>query len=152
MDRSELSDLPGFTLGDSAELSRQLVGLVRSGKKTATCEALRAYEHQEVPLPVVGQHYVILNWDKTPAVIVETESVECVAFQDVQAEFALAEGENETLEEWRLDHAAYFERNGGFSPDMILVCERFHVIGEGLSTSHESKTFQKLTHSASGDV
>ncbi|MEO1277180.1 MAG: ASCH domain-containing protein, partial [Pseudomonadota bacterium] len=41
---------------------------------------------------------------------------------------ALAEGENDSLEGWRADHRAYFERNGGWSPDMMLLCERFRVI------------------------
>ena len=46
----------------------------------------------------------------------------------VGEEFALSEGENETLEGWRRDHQGWFERTCGFSPDMILVCERFRVI------------------------
>ncbi len=41
---------------------------------------------------------------------------------------ALAEGEDEDLAGWRAGHRAYFERNGGFSPDMPLVWERFALI------------------------
>jgi uncharacterized protein YhfF len=29
---------------------------------------------------------------------------------------------------WRAGHKDYFERNGGFSPDMELVCERFRLV------------------------
>lgn len=25
-------------------------------------------------------------------------------------------------------HIAYFERNGGYAPDMMLACERFRVV------------------------
>ena len=32
------------------------------------------------------------------------------------------------LEGWRTSHEAYFARNGGFSPDMWLVCERFTLV------------------------
>lgn len=31
-------------------------------------------------------------------------------------------------EAWRDGHIAYFERNGGYSPDMLLACERFRVV------------------------
>ena len=69
-----------------------------------------------------------------PAVVIETlEVIECV-FSDVTETMALAEGENETLEGWRADHRRYFARNGGFSPDMKVVCERFVVI-EDMSKS-----------------
>lgn len=40
---------------------------------------------------------------------------------------ALAEGEND-LEGWRNDHRAFFQRNGGFSPQMQVVWERFALI------------------------
>jgi hypothetical protein len=32
------------------------------------------------------------------------------------------------LSGWRRDHQAYFERNGGFDPEMLLVCERFRLV------------------------
>jgi uncharacterized protein YhfF len=45
------------------------------------------------------------------------------------------EGEgDESLQDWRDGHQDYFTRNGGFSPDMLLWCERFRLIeilGEG---------------------
>ena len=40
---------------------------------------------------------------------------------------ALAEGEGD-FEEWKRGHIAYFTRNGGYDPDMLLVCERFRLI------------------------
>ena len=51
-----------------------------------------------------------------------------IPFHRVPEDFALAEGENDTLEGWREDHQRYFERNGGWSADMMLVCERFRVV------------------------
>ena len=43
--------------------------------------------------------------------------------------FAHAEGEgDECLEDWRDGHRAYFTRNGGFAPDMLLWCERFRLV------------------------
>ena len=56
------------------------------------------------------------------------------AVGDVDADFALAEGENDSLEGWRRDHAAYFTRNGGFDPGMMLLCKRFEMV-EDLATT-----------------
>ena len=77
---------------------------------------------------MVGRRDISLNWDGTPAVVIETVSVTEKRFCDMDAEFALAEGENETLEGWRQDHRAYFERNGGWDLEMMLICERFRVV------------------------
>lgn len=117
-----------FKFGDSQELSDQLIALVRSGVKTATCGALRDYENGDEAMPVVGRRDIALNWDDTPAVVIETVEVSVMRFCDVPEDFALAEGENDDRAGWERDHQAYFERNGGFDPDMQLVCERFRVI------------------------
>jgi uncharacterized protein YhfF len=126
-------DAVTFRYGDNAELCAQLIALVRSGKKVASCGALHHYLDGE-PIPVQGRRDIALDWAGTPAVVIETlEVIEC-AFNEVTETMALAEGENETLEGWRADHQRYFERNGGFSPDMKVVWERFVVI-EDLSKS-----------------
>lgn len=117
-----------FKFGDSQELSDQLITLVRSGKKTATCGALRDFGNGGEAMPVVGRRDIALNWDGSPAVVIETVDVSVMRFCDVPESFALAEGENEDHAGWQRDHKAYFERNGGFDPDMDLVCERFRVI------------------------
>lgn len=126
-----LTKYPGavtFTFGDSESLCNQLLSLVRSGKKTATCGALRDFGPGGEPLPVRGRRDIALNWDGTPALVVETLDVTIRRFCDMEMAFALAEGENEDLEGWRRDHRKYFERNGGFKPEMELVCERFRLI------------------------
>ena len=117
-----------FKFGDSEELSGNLISLVRTGRKVATCEALRVFESEGEVLPVVGRRDIALNWDGTPALVIETVSVSLTRFCDVAEDFALAEGENDTLEGWRRDHRSYFERNGGFDPEMMLVCERFKLV------------------------
>lgn len=117
-----------WTFGDSAELSDQLLALVRSGQKTATCGALVDYETEGEPLPVVGRRDLITAWDGTPAVLIEVTEVSLTRFPDVTEDFALAEGEDETLEGWRIGHRAFFERCGIWAPDMMLVCQRFRVV------------------------
>ena len=61
-------------------------------------------------------------------VVIETAEVSLCPFNEISEEFALAEGEDETLEGWQDSHRCYFERNGGWEPDMMLVCERFRVV------------------------
>ena len=117
-----------FRFGDGEALCRELTQLVIDGHKTASCGAASAFEGEgaEAP-PVPGRRDVALWWDGTPAVVIETVSVERMAFRDVPEDFALAEGEGD-FDDWRRGHEAYFARNGGFDPGMPLLCERFRVV------------------------
>ena len=121
-------DAETFTFGDGESLCGRLLGLVREGRKTATCGALRDFEEDGEALPVAGRRDIALNWDGTPALVIETLEVRQRRFREVDETFALMEGENGSLEGWREDHRAYFERNGGFDEDMVLVCERFVLV------------------------
>ena len=132
MTRDEaLARYPGavtFAFGDNRALCDELLALVRAGKKTATCGAARDFGTGAEPLPVAGRRDIALDWDGKPALVIETVEVTHRRFREVDADFALAEGENDDLDGWRRDHRAYFERNGGWSEDMELVCERFRLV------------------------
>ncbi len=91
-------------------------------------EALRAFGPGGEAMPVVGRRDIALNWNGTSALLLETVEVFQMRFCDVDEGLALAEGENDDLEGWRRDHQQYFERNGGFDREMILVCERFKLV------------------------
>nr|WP_114348345.1 ASCH domain-containing protein [Paracoccus lutimaris] len=116
----------GFKFGDSRELCDRPLALVRSGAKTATCGALRDFEAGE-PMPAVGRRDVALDWDGKPALVIETVEVTIRRFCDVPEDFALAEREGD-FEEWKRGHIAFFIRNGGYDPQMELVCERFRLV------------------------
>lgn len=133
-------DAETFKFGDGEDLSNHLIGLVRTGRKTATCGALRDFETGTEAMPVPGRIDIALNWDGTPALAIETLDVSTQRFCDVSEEFALAEGENEDLAGWRADHQAFFERNGGFEATMWLVCERFRVIEDLQSIGERDET------------
>lgn len=128
----ELQDTyPGagtFTLGDTKALCAHLNTLIRRRKKTATCGALAEFGGDASSLPKPGRCDIGTNWDGTPAFVIRTKSVEQVRFCDVTEKMALAEGEDEDLEGWRTGHQAYFKRNGGFEPDMMLVFEHFELV------------------------
>ncbi|MBF9032207.1 ASCH domain-containing protein [Rhodobacterales bacterium HKCCE3408] len=126
-----LTRYPGadsFSFGDNRELSDELLALVRAGTKTATCGSLRQYEAEGWPMPVAGRCDVILDWDGKPAVVIELTEVTVRRFCDVDADFALSEGEDDDLAGWQAGHRRYFERNGGWDPEMELVCQRFRLV------------------------
>ncbi len=121
-------DAETFKFGDNRALCDELLSLVRLGKKQATCGALQDFEDEKEPMPVVGRRDIALDWDGFPALVIETTEVTIRRFCDVDADFALSEGEDETLEGWQIGHRAYFDRNSGWQSNMNLVCERFRLL------------------------
>lgn len=117
-----------FKFGDNEALCTLLLQLVRAGKKTATCGALRDFGSEGEFMPVVGRQDIALNWDGTPALLIETIDVRQLRYCDVDEAFAIDEGESADLAGWRRDHKDYFERNGGFDENMMLACERFKLV------------------------
>ncbi len=115
-----------FQFGDSPELADDLLARVLSGQKTATCGALRDIAAGE-PMPQVGRRDVVLDGQGRPACAIETTDVTICRFCDVDDAFAVAEGEG-PYAVWRDGHIRFFERNGGFHPEMELVCERFRLV------------------------
>lgn len=119
-----------FRYGDTPQLCAQILALVRSGKKTATVEAKRVFgtDGDGDALPVVGRRDVALNWDGTPALMVETVEVTTRRFDQMDEAFVAKQGEFRDLAHWQKAYRAYFSRNGGVSEDMEIICERFRVV------------------------
>lgn len=120
--------------GDRPDLADELGNLVLKGVKTATCSALWEWEAEGSELPEVGSKSIVLDGHGNPLCIIETIEVVIRAFNQVDAEFAYAEGENDrSLESWREEHWQYFWRvlpqiAKQPSLEMLLVCERFRVV------------------------
>jgi uncharacterized protein YhfF len=127
---SDWRALESFAFGDSPQMADELLALVLAGAKTATCWSVRDGQQTEV-----GKRMVVKDGAGRPRAVVETVSLEQMRFDDVPWSFAAAEGEGDAnLDDWRSGHERYFTRNGGFSRDMMLWCERFRLvetIGEG---------------------
>ena len=116
-----------WSFGDSPALADRLLSLVLSGAKTATCGALRDYIAEGTPIPHVGRQDIILDGRARPAALIEYTEVTQRRFDDVPEDFALAEGEGD-FADWRRGHMDYFERTGGWSADLMLVCERIRLV------------------------
>jgi uncharacterized protein YhfF len=120
--------------GDSPEMADELGGLIAQGTKTGTCSALWEWETEGNPIPEVGLVTIVLNGKGEPLCIVETIEVFIRKYNEVDADFARAEGEGDlSLEYWREAHRNFFSRTlpkigKEFSEEMPLVCERFRVI------------------------
>ncbi|MEW5870467.1 MAG: ASCH domain-containing protein [Chloroflexota bacterium] len=123
--------------GDNPALSDELGALVLAGRKTATCSVLWEWEAQGEALPQPGFKTVLLDGQGRPLCVIETTAVEVKAFDQVEADFAYAEGEGErSLAYWRQAHWRAFGRSLaliGKAPQeaMPLVCERFQVVFRG---------------------
>jgi uncharacterized protein YhfF len=123
-----------WSFGDHPALADQLAELVLAGVKTATCSALWAYEAEGEPLPQPGQHSIILSGAGQPLAVAETVEVQIKRFDQVDAAFAYAEGEDDrSLASWREGHRRFFTRTlpaigREFDETMPLVCERFRVL------------------------
>ena len=120
--------------GDGPEMADELGALIVLGIKTATCSAVWAWEAEGNPVPKDGYITIALDGRGEPLCIVETYEITIRKYNEVDADFARAEGEGDlSLEYWREAHKRYFTRTLAkvgkeFSEEMPLVCERFRVI------------------------
>lgn len=125
----ENPDAETFRYGDSQLLCNKITDLVRAGRKTATVEAMRVYQGRGGDaLPEVGRRDIALNWNGTPALMVETVEVTTRRFDEMDEDFVAAQGEFRDLAHWRKVYRAYFSRSGGVAEDMEIMCERFRVV------------------------
>ena len=122
------------TYGDSSELSRELVALIRDGRKRAGTSLLWAHEHEGEPLPELGDVDVVVDHAGEPVVVTRVTSVFVVPFGEVDAAYAAIEGEGDgSLAHWRAAHWHFFGRECariGRAPaqDMPVVCCAFEVL------------------------
>jgi uncharacterized protein YhfF len=116
--------LRAFAFGDGPELADELLGLVIRGIKTATCST-----EDEPNTSTPGERWIVLDGRGAPRCVIESTEVSYRRFDEVDANFAFEEGEGDrSLDYWRKAHRAYFARQGKFSEDMMLMCERFRLV------------------------
>ena len=120
--------------GDGPEMADELGALIVDGTKTGTCSALWEWEAQGESPVETGTVTIVLNGGGEPIGIVESVDVTIRKYNEVDADFARAEGEGDlSLAYWREAHRNFFSRvlpkiGKEFSEDMPLVCERFRLI------------------------
>ena len=128
----DFQDAWGF--GDSPELIDQLLALVLSGRKRASCNLLKETELEGWPETEVGAYNIILDGAGHPRAVIRTISVQRCAFRDVTEEHAYREGEDDrTLESFLREHEKYYTRVGQrldfeFHEDMEVEMESFELV------------------------
>lgn len=116
------------------EMADELGGLIASGKKTASCMTWWEYVAEGSKVPAIDMLTVVLDACGEPLCVIETYQIEIKPFNEVDAEFAAAEGEGDlSYEYWRNVHWNYFTNTLkalGKEPreNMRLVCERYRVL------------------------
>lgn len=120
--------------GDSAELSRELLQLIKSGRKRAGTGLLWAYLHDREPIAQSGDIEIVVDHLNTPALVTRIVSSEVIPFNQVSAEYAAIEGEGDgSLEYWRRGHWNFFSRECkriGMEPSesMPVICNVFELL------------------------
>lgn len=129
--QGEPFDVDGF--GDSPAMADELIALILSGEKRATCALKRWYQEGGGPgrLPRVGDLTIALDGAGQPRAVLRTIEVRIGPVSSVDAAFAHDEGEGDkSLDYWLREHRAFFRREAareGFTyrDEMDAVFERF---------------------------
>ncbi|EDQ32343.1 hypothetical protein HPDFL43_12778 [Hoeflea phototrophica DFL-43] len=116
--------------GDSEQLNRVIIDLMRAGRKTATCATPDEFEDDPESYPEVGRIDIALDWNGDPALATRTLSLETISYTQMDDSRIAAQGEFVDLEDWRKGYGAYYQRQGSFDPDMVFIYERFEVVDD----------------------
>lgn len=80
-----------------------------SGAKTTTTGLVADYEHDNEPLPRLGQQQVVVDSAGLPVAVIQTTAVRVIRLGDVDLAHALGEGEGYTsVAEWRAGHERFW--------------------------------------------
>lgn len=104
IDPDKLTDV--FAFDDNPDGAAFCAAAVLTGEKTAT-SALPADFGPDQPVPRVGDLAIITEHDITPRAVIAYTHVDRVRFGDVDAGFAIAEGDG-GLAGWRATHLRYY--------------------------------------------
>ncbi len=120
--------------GDSPELADELLGLVLNGPKRATASAVVRYEREDLPVPKVGDRWIVPDGAAQARAVLQSTNVRIGPLSSVDAQFAWDEGEGDrSLAYWVDVHTRAFQRylrtiGVEFDPELPTVFERFEIV------------------------
>ena len=119
------SSVTSVPYGDSPAAADECLELVLAGRKTATCWAAS----EGVKGAEVGKRWIVKDGKGRPRAIVETVELTRRRFDEVDEAIAYDGGEGDrSLASWRRLYMDFLTRQGTFSRDMELCCERFRLV------------------------
>lgn len=109
------------------------VANILSGQRTAIFSTFASYSVDGEPLPVSGELYLVFDRGNNPRAVIEIESVSILPFNEITWGMAQKEGEDESLEQWRLRQQENLEEEGEivgfkFSPELKIIFQTFRVL------------------------
>jgi len=116
------------------DIADELLALVLSGRKRATCSNARWVEKGLMPMPRPGGLSIVTDAAGKPVCVIRTQSVTIKPFRDVTVAFAWREGEgNRMLSDWKRGHRQFFHRealeNGfAFRETDLCIFEEFDLV------------------------
>lgn len=124
------------TFGDPefADYGDHVTQLAIDEVKRATAHLAMDFEINGVKRREVGDYWVILWENMTPACLLKMVNIEVRPFKDVDAAFAAREGEGDgSLEYWKNCHEDYFKQQLAkwgreWSEDLPVVLESFDLV------------------------
>ncbi|WP_078891646.1 ASCH domain-containing protein [Streptomyces sp. NRRL S-350] len=133
--------LPPEEFAFPGPLRDQLVAAILSGTKTSTTGLVAAYEHEDEPLPRVGERAAVLDSDGRRIAVIETTDVRVAPLAEVDLQHALDEGEGYgSVAEWRAAHENFWHgpqsRAALDDPDFTvddatpLLLQRFRLVAD----------------------
>ena len=117
----------------------RLITAVLSGRKTASSSLLADWQREGEPLPVAGQHRVVIDSAERPVAIIEIAEVEVIALGDADLQLAIEEGEGfASVAQWSEAHERFWSGSSGDSVERVgapalsdqtpIVVERFELV------------------------
>lgn len=92
-------------------MAEELLDLVIRRIKTGTASNYEIYAVCDETLPEIGRHSILLDGRGNPQAVIVTTDVQITPFDEVGADFAYSEGEDDrTLESWRHEYEKFFSR------------------------------------------
>ncbi|MFE4519809.1 ASCH domain-containing protein [Kitasatospora sp. NPDC056783] len=141
VDDPRVAALPSAEFAFPGPLRDQLVAAILDTSKTSTTGLVADYEHENEPLPLVGERAAVLDSDGRRVAVIETTDVQVTPLADVDLQHALDEGEGFTsVAEWRAGHERFWRSpellealdDPGFTVDDTtpLVLQRFRLVAD----------------------
>jgi uncharacterized protein YhfF len=106
---AEIAAMPKAEFAFPGPLRDQLVAAILNGTKTSTTGLLADYEHEDEPIPDVGERAVVVDSDDRPVAVIETTEVRVVPLAAVDLDHVVDEGEGDrSIAEWRANHESFW--------------------------------------------
>lgn len=116
-----------FSFGNGPRMADDMLALIASGQKTASCGVLRD-GRGGARMPAVGQYFIVKDGRRLPGAVIRVTEVSITTASEVSEALALATGPYHSRADWHSELTGYFGTRRDWSDAAPLVCWRFEVV------------------------